>query len=240
MPAASIDDGAWQLESVDILSSVGFESVTEEQMRLVRAAWQGVLHRTDSAALFWGGFSFAGDRNPSIALRLVHNFFRSFMTLYFFLLIRIRVLFAGHTDPENFGDQFMPFEEMLKTSGTPYLSGSEPNTLDFLLFGIIQCHCSIFVPPVTALQSDPRLGGLRNWISTMQNRLYSYDHLYSGMYFAPYSGPPRPVPDLDQAAFWLGSIFMVVLFPVTVPLVALLAIRVPRSRSPRALNGNQS
>ena len=229
MPAASIDAGLWQLESADILGNVGFEPITREQMHLVLGAWQGVMHRTDSAALFWTGFSLAGDRNPLIARRIAHNFCRSFMTMYFFLLIRIRILFAGYSNPENFGDQFIPFEEMLKTSSKPYLSGSEPNTLDFLLFGVIQCHSSIFVPPVTALQSDPRLGNLRNWISAMQNRLTDYDHLYSGMYFAPYTGPPGPASTLDQMAFWLGSIFMVALFPITVPLVALLAFRVSRS-----------
>lgn len=103
MPAARIDDGHWQLESADILRNVGFDSITGEQMQLVRRAWQGVLHRADSAALFWGGFSLAGDSNPSSIRRLANNFLRSFVTL-FFLLIRSVVRLARPADPPNFGD----------------------------------------------------------------------------------------------------------------------------------------
>lgn len=229
MPAASIDDGSWRLESTDILRELGFEAVSDEQMRLVRRAWQGVMHRADSAALFWGGFSLRGDVSPFVLRRLAHNFLRSFVTLYFFLLIRSVVRFGRTRDPEDFGEQFLPFKDMLEASGAPYLCGAEPNTLDFLLFGIIQCHCSIYVPPVTALQTDPRLGRLRAWIGRMQARFEGYDHLYSGVHFAPHSAPPRSAGSVDRAAFWLGGAFMVCLFPVTVPLIAFLAIRNRRS-----------
>lgn len=225
MPAASIDGGPWQLESTEILNDVGFVAVSADQLRLVRGAWQGVLHRADSAALFWGGFSLAADRNSAAVVRLVNNFVRSFVTLYFFLLIRSAVRFAKPEDPDNFGDQFVPFEEMLAASGAPYLSGQDPNTLDFLLFGIIQCHTSIYVPPVAALQSDPRLGRLRSWVGTMQERFKDYDRLYSGAYFAPYSPRPNWASASERVTFWLGAISMLVLFPVTVPLVAFLAIR---------------
>ncbi len=225
MPAASIDDGPWELESADILRRVGFETITEEQMRLVRKAWQGVTHRTDSTAHFLGGFSLAGDRHPSLVRRLANNFLRSFVALYFFLLIRTVVLLGRPQDPEDFGDQFLPFEEMLEASDTPYLSGASPNTLDFLLFGIIQCHCSIYVPPVTALQTDPRLRKVRTWIGAMQERFRDYDHLYSGAYFAPHSSPPVWASPLERTLFWLGAAFMIAMFPITVPLVAFLAIR---------------
>jgi len=228
MPAARIDDGAWQLESADILRNVGFEPVTDEQMQLVRGAWQGVTHRADSAAHFWGGFSLVRGNRPSGVGRLLDNFLRSFVTLYFFLLIRTMVIIRGHRDPERFGDQFMPIEEMLIGSG-PYLCGEEPNTFDFLLFGIIQCHCSIYVPPVTALQSDPRLHKVRAWIATMQERFKDYGHLYSSRYFAPYSAPPTWASALDRAAFWLGAAFMIAIFPVTVPLAAFLVVRNRRS-----------
>ncbi len=229
MPAARVDDGPWQLESTDILRAVGYAAVTEEQLRLLRGAWQGVMHRTDSAALFWGGFSLAGDANPVLHRRLANNFLRSFVTLYFFLLIRSLVLFARPREPESYGDQFLPFDEMLEASGAPYLSGDAPDTLDFLLFGIIQCHCSIWVPPVTALQADPRLGRLRAWIGAMQRRFEDYRHLYSGVYFQPHSRPPVWASPLQRSMFWLGAAAMVVLFPLTIPLVALLAIRTRRS-----------
>ena len=170
-----------------------------------------------------------GDRNPSYVRRLMNNFLRSFVTLYFFLVIRTTVLLVRPGTPENFGDQFLPFEEMLQASGAPYLCGQEPNTLDFLLFGIIQCHCSIYVPPVTALQADSRLEKLRAWIGTMQGRFEDYGHLYSGAYFAPHSRPPTWASALERTTFWLGAIFMLAIFPVSVPLVAFMAIRNRRS-----------
>jgi len=229
MPAAKIAGGRWQLESAEILHEVGFKAVTAEQMQLVRVTWQGVLHRADSAALFWGGFSLTGDSDPFSGRQLVNNFLRSFVTLYFFLLIRMSVLLGRPGDPDDFGDQFLPFETMLETSGMRYLCGDEPDTLDFLLFGIIQCHCSIYVPPVTALQSDSRLRKLREWIGAMQERFSDYDHLYSGVYFSPHSKPPIWASPLNRTAFWLGAAFMIAAFPVTVPLIAILAIRNRRS-----------
>ncbi|MFT5048415.1 MAG: hypothetical protein ACJAVI_001751 [Candidatus Azotimanducaceae bacterium] len=229
MPAAKIDERDWQLESTDILSSIGFEPVSIEQMQLVQQAWRGVHHRADSTALFWGGFSLAADRNSSVIKRLAHNFLRSFITLYFYLMIRILMVIKGASDPPDYGAQFLPFEEMLSKYDAPYLSGEEPNSLDYLIFGIIQCHSSIYVPPITALQSDPRLENLRNWISRMQARFQDYAYIYSGIYFSPHSAHPKRPPLIDRIAFWLGGISMVALFPITVPLVMFLALRVKRS-----------
>ena len=225
MPAAKVDNQAWRLESADILRDLGFDAIPQEQKKLISRAWRGLGHRADSAALFWGNFSLAGDRHPSFVHRFANNFFRSFSVLTFFLLINF-LLWSGRTrDPKNFGDQFVPFEEMLHASGAPYLSGEKPNTLDFLLFGMVQSHCSIFVPPVSALQSDPRLERLRDWICVMQERFAAYEYLYSGTYFRPFSKPPRRSAGADRLAFWLGAAVMVVAFPVTVPVIALLSIR---------------
>jgi hypothetical protein len=225
MPAAKIDGGSWTLESADILHNVGFDAISDEQMTLVRRAWQGVNHRVDSTALFWGSFSLTGDQNPSTLRRTWNNFVRSFVTLYFFCLISTVNLRYRPRDPDNFGDQFLAFEKMLKASAEPYLCGQKPDSLDFLLFGIIQCHCSIYVPPIAALQTDPRLETLRCWISTMQARFKDYDRLYSGMYFAPHTAPPTPASGGQRMAFWLGAAFMTAAFPVTLPLAAYLAIR---------------
>lgn len=228
MPAAKIDDGDWQLESADILTSIGFEPISVEQMQLVQKAWQGVHHRADSTALFWGGFSLAADGNSSFPRRLLHNFLRSFITLYFYLVIRVLMAIKGAGDPENYGNQFLPFEEMLSKSGAPYLSGEEPNSLDYLTFGVIQCHASIYVPPITALQSDPRLENVRNWVSRMQKRFEGYTHLYSGLYLSPHSQHPTRPPLIDRLAFWLGGLSMVSLFPITVPLIIFLVFRARR------------
>ena len=76
MPVASIDGGPWKMESADILQELGYSEVTLDEMHMVNAAWRGVWHRPDSAALFFGGFSLAGDRNPSRVKRLASNFLR--------------------------------------------------------------------------------------------------------------------------------------------------------------------
>ena len=64
----------------------------------------------------------------------------------------------------------------------------------------------------------------------MQQRFAGYGRLYSGVYFEPHAPAPTPTTRLEQAAFWLGSMFMLVSFPITVPLILYLAIRVQRTR----------
>lgn len=231
MPAASVDGKPWQLESADILQCVDFEPISSEDLRAIYEAWQGVLHRPDSALRFFNGFSLAGDPNTSLLLRMRNNFLRSFATLYFYLLIRFRVLTTKPPDPDNFGDQFLYWEEKLEQSKGLFLGGKAPNTSDMMLFGIIQCHCSIPVPPVEALQRDPRLVRVRAWIAAMQERFSTYRHLYSGGFFEPYSPPPVPANLLERTAFWLGSAFMIVSFPITVPLIAFFVSRVQRPQS---------
>jgi len=225
MPAASIDGGDWQLESADILKALGFAEVDRDDYRMVNRTWQGVVHRPDSIALFWGAFSLAGDRNSARLKRLASNFFRSFIPFYMYLLIKTLSFSSRLKDPDNFGDQFVPLEERLAAQDGRFLSGDSPDSLDFLAFGIIQCHCSVYVPPVTALQTDPRLDRVRDWIGAMQERFCGYRHLYSGTCFPPFAPPPTWASKLDRAAFWLGLGVMIALFPLTVPLVAFLAIR---------------
>jgi hypothetical protein len=225
MPAASIDGGPWKFESTDILADLGFDGISDSKRRLVVRSWQGVTHRPDSAAMFWGGFSLTGDRHKSAPRRFVRNFLRSFVTLYMYLLIKTVNRLGYMPDAEDYGGQYLPIEGMLERSDGPFVAGKAPDTIDFLLFGIVQCHCSIYVPPVAALQADPRLVRVRAWIGAMQERFSDYPHLYSGLYFAPHSPPPVWPAPVDRIAFWLGSLFMIGLFPITVPLIAFLAVR---------------
>ena len=225
MPAASFDGAPWELESKKILQRVGFSEISDEDMRAVRYSWQGVLHRTDFWTRFWGEFSLASDPHPSLPRRFINNFLRSFTILYFFLLIRSTVFVRRPPEPSSYGDQFVGWEERFAAMAGSFLGGDEPDSVDLLLFGIIQCHCSIRVPPVLALQSDPRLSHTRQWIAEMQRYFTDYDSLYSGVYFEPHSASPDPASPLDQFAFWLGSISMIVLFWITIPLVAVLAHR---------------
>jgi hypothetical protein len=230
MPAASIDGSAWRLDSAEILQRVGYDPVSPEDKVAILGAWQGVSHRPDRASRFWGAFSLIRDPHPSLILRLRNHYLRSFATLYFYLLIRLMVLTGKASDPENFSDQFLYWEEKLEESSDDFLGGAEPDMLDLMLFGIIQCHCSIPVPPIAALQNDPKLTRLRVWIGTMQKRFADYPHLYSGVYFEPRCSAPPSATSLEQAAFWLGSISMLIFFPITIPLILFFATRIQRSR----------
>jgi glutathione S-transferase len=231
MPAARLDGKHWQFQSAEILSNLGYETVNEQDMAAVRGAWVGVLHRVDSPFGFIRAFSLAGDSHPSTPIRMVRNYFRSFPSFYFFSLLNfLRLSGSAPADPDNFGDQFIYWEDRLAAGGESFLCGSEPGALDCLLFGIIQCHSSIEVPPIKALQEDPRLERLRGWIAAMQLRFADYPFLYSGLYFKPHLPAPQPAGGLEQLSFLLGFISMVVLLPITLPLVLFLRWRLSKGR----------
>lgn len=230
MPVASMDGRPWQLESADILQQLGFERISREDLRAIHGAWRGVLHRADQPLRFFRAWSLGRDDSLSPVRRLRNHFLRSFVTLYFYLVIRFAVLTGRQTDPDDFGDQFLYWERSLCESPDAFLGGEEPDMSDLMLFGVVQCHCSITVPPIQAMQTDPRLSSLREWIAAMHERFADYSHLYSGTYFEPHMPVPPQATPIEQIAFWLGAVVMVVLFPITVPLVAFLASRVRRSR----------
>ena len=214
-----------ELESKQILHRLGFSEVSNADMGAVRKSWNGVLHRTDYWARFWGEFCLAGEPEPNPLRRFIRNFFRSFTVLYFFSLIRTTVFMRRPPEPENYGDQFMAWEHRFAEMDGAFLGGDEPDSVDLLLFGIIQCHCSVPVPPLYALQADPRLILTRRWIGQMQQYFSDYPSLYSGVYFEPHSPPPKPANAADQVAFWIGGIVMVAFFWIALPLIAVLAYR---------------
>ncbi len=220
MPAASFDGEPYQLESRDILHKIGYSECSDEDMGALRHAWTGVMHRADYWPRFWGEFSLASDPHPSFLPRFVKNFFRAFTICYYFVLIRFGVYTRGYRDPEKHADAYVQWEERFAQMEGPFLAGEEPDAVDLLLFGIIQCHCSIPVPTLYELQSDPRLTETRAWIGRMQTHFADYPNLYSNVYFQPYALGPKPAAGLDQFAFWMGAIFWIGLFPITVPVIA--------------------
>ena len=231
MPVASIDGRPWQLESAELLQQVGFEPISRDDLRAIYGAWQGVLHRADHPLQFFHAWSLGCDDSASLARRLRNHFLRSFVVLYFCVVIRFAVLTGRRIDPENFGDQFLYWEQRLNQSAAVFLGGDEPDMSDLMLFGIVQCHCSIPVPPIQALQTDPRLGRVREWIGAMHQRFSGYGHLYSGVYFEPNAPAPPQTTLLEKTVFWLGVAVMAVSFLITVPLIAYLASRVRRTQS---------
>ena len=210
MPAASIDEGPWFLESKEILRSLGYSEVSDEDMQAVRRSWSGVMHRADCWPRFFGEFSLASDPNDSFVSRFVGNFLRALTILYFFSLIRFGVIARGYQDPDRYADVFIEWENQFSIMEDRFLAGEKPDSVDLLLFGIVQCHCSIPVPTLFELQSDPRLPLTREWIGNMQSHFSGYQSLYSNIYFAPHAAGPKPAKGIDQFSFWLGIIFGIV------------------------------
>ena len=228
MPAVSFDAGPWQTESSQILAKLGFTPISEPDLAAVQAAWQGVLHRTDKPLDFFVGFANAGEDSAALLQRSIRNFLRSFIAVYMFTLITYAKRVLKLPEPADFGDQYLPWERALAASAGPFIDGDAPGIRDLLLFGVVQCHCSIPTPPLTALQSDPRLSAMRGWIATMHKRFSNYPHLYSGAYFAPNLPQPKRAGVGQRGLFYLGLLAMFVLLPVTLSLVIVLMIRVPR------------
>ena len=228
MPAVSIDGGPWETESSQILVKLGMEPIAGKDLQAVQVAWRGVWHRTDNPLRFFAAFARAGDRSPSLLTRSMRNFLRSFIPLYMFTLINFVKLRMQPQEPDDFADQYLYWERALEASTGPFIDGQAPGIRDLLLFGVVQCHSSIPVPPLEPLRSDGRLRGLRQWLAHMHERFADYPHLYSGSYFEPAKPPPLPAGALQRGIFYLGVVAMLLLIPVTLPLVFLLMRKVPR------------
>ena len=114
MPAVSIDHGPWEVESAQILGKLGWGSISDEDLQAVKTAWQGVLHRPDKPFRFFAAFARAGDNSPSRLTRSMRNFARSFIPMYMFVLINVAKLTMKPVEPENFGDQYMVWEQALE------------------------------------------------------------------------------------------------------------------------------
>jgi len=228
MPAARLDGGPWRIESAHLLQAIGFDQPTREEMAAIRKAWLGVTWRVRHSGRFFSAASRIRDPHPSAIRRLVHQFVRGFVAFYFFLRLRFFTPPGLQRDPNDFADQFLYWEHRLVDAESAFLGGSQPNACDLLLFGMVQCHCSIPTPPVLALQNDPRLGLTRKWISAMHGHFAGYPLCYSGAFFEPHLPAPQPAVPLDRAAFWAGLGLTILLSPVTVPIIRLLVSRVPQ------------
>lgn len=228
MPVVSIDDSDWMKESADVLAKIGFARLNPEEAQAIKAAWQGVTHRPDNLYRFLSEFSKAGDSGTSALLRTVANFFRAFIALYMLTLMLVARLASKIQDPDDFGEQFLYWERQLAESPGSYLHGEVPDTADFLLFGIVQCHSSVPVPPLANLRTDPRLPDIRQWIATMQTRYCDYPHMYSGSFFSPAAPRPTPASRLQRLSFFCGFITALGLLPITLPLNLYFVVSTPR------------
>lgn len=233
MPAVSLDDGPWEIESTEILTKLGYKSILDDELKAANNAWQGVLHRTDNPFRFFLHFARGGQISRSLMNNTISNFLLSFVAFYMFMLINIGKWRLKQKEPENFGDQFMYWENVLDSSEGPFMDGMKPGSKDLVMFGIIQCHASIPVPALNSLLNDQRLINLRKWVNTMQNYFKEYPHLYTAKFFKS-DNPEANSANLFQiVSFFFGLIVMVLAFPITIPLVLILMSRVEKNRIKR-------
>ena len=233
MPAVSLDDGPWEIESTEILTKLGYKPILDDELKAANNAWQGVLHRTDNPFRFFLHFARGGQISKSLVNNTISNFLLSFVAFYMFMLINIGKWRLKQKEPENFGDQFMYWENVLDSSEGPFMDGMKPGSKDLVMFGIIQCHASIPVPALNSLLNDQRLISLRKWVNTMQNYFKEYPHLYTAKFFK------SDIPEANSAnlfqivSFFFGLIVMVLAFPITIPLVLILMSLVEKNRIKR-------
>ena len=233
MPAVSLDDGPWEIESTEILTKLGYKPILDDELKAANNAWQGVLHRTDNPFRFFLHFARGGQISKSLVNNTISNFLLSFVAFYMFMLINIGKWRLKQKEPENFGDQFMYWENVLDSSEGPFMDGMKPGSKDLVMFGIIQCHASIPVPALKSLLNDQRLINLRKWVNTMQNYFKEYPHLYTAKFFK------SDIPEANSAnlfqivSFFFGLIVMVLAFPITIPLVLILMSLVEKNRIKR-------
>tara|TARA_B100000575_G_scaffold261156_1_gene234616 strand:+ start:235 stop:1074 length:840 start_codon:yes stop_codon:yes gene_type:complete len=230
MPAISINDGPWKIESTEMLVKLGYEPILIEEIEAANSAWQGVLHRADNPFNFFLSFSRGGQISKSFVNNVKNNFLLSFVAFYMFILINAGKFKLKQKEPENFGDQFIYWENLINSCEGSFMDGNKPGSRDMIMFGIVQCHSSIPVPALYALINDNRLLNLRRWIHNMQDYFREYPYLYSAKFFD--SG----VSEVDSAnltqiiVFFFGILIMFLAFPITLPLVMILMGRVQQQR----------
>ena len=230
MPAVSLNEEPWEIESTQILTKLGYRAILAEELKAANNAWQGVLHRTDNPFRFFLNFARGGQISGSLINNAMNNFLLSFVAFYMFMLINIGKRTLKQKEPKNFGDQFMYWENILDSSEGPFMDGMKPDSKDFVLFGIIQCHASIPVPALNSLLSDRRLPNLRNWINYMQEHFKGYPYLYTAKYFKSDISEPNSADLFQIMSFFFGLAVMLLAFPIVIPLILTLMSRVEKNR----------
>ena len=222
MPAVSLYEEPWEIESTEILTKLGYKSILDDELKAANKAWQGVLHRTDNPFKFFLNFANGGQISGSLINNTVNNFLLSFVAFYMFMLINIGKWTLKQKEPDNFGNQFLYWENILHASKCPFIDGEKPGTRDFILFGVVQCHSSIPVPALDALLNDERLKNLRIWILTMQKRFQGYPYLYSVKYFESDTSQPNHAGTFQMGVFFIGLFVVFLLLPISIAAVLKL------------------
>ena len=227
MPAMRLESFEWKLDSMEILQTLGYESVSSSEKKLIFKTWQGVQHRVDNPFMFFYAFSLCkGFRNNKL-FNLYNHALRPLTSIYFFTLLNIiKIKIKKFNTDENFLDQYAYWNNKLLTQGTNFFGGDSLNIIDYQLFGVIQCHCSIpYFPLVKTLQEDTELDCLRKWISNMHVKFAEYPHLYSADYFNPKQKIIQKASFLEKITYWSGLVTLLLILPLTIVLILFLLMR---------------
>ena len=227
MPAMRVKSHEWKLDSADILVSLGCEPITDPEKKLIFRTWQGVQHRVDNPFNFFYAFSICKGFHNKKLFNLLNHAIRPFTSIYFFTLLNIiKIKIKKFTYNEKFLEQYIHWNDKLATQATSYFGGDSLNIVDYQLFGVIQCRCSIpYSPLIKTLQEEKDLDHLRKWISNMHNKFADYPHLYSANFFNPKQKIIRKASLLEQTIYWLGLMTFLLLLPFTLILILILLMR---------------
>ena len=227
MPAMRVKSHEWKLDSADILVSLGCEPITDPEKKLIFRTWQGVQHRVDNPFNFFYAFSICKGFHNKKLFNLLNHAIRPFTSIYFFTLLNIiKIKIKKFTYNEKFLEQYIHWNDKLAAQDTSYFGGDSLNIVDYQLFGVIQCHCSIpYSPLIKTLQEEKDLDHLRKWISNMHNKFADYPHLYSANFFNPKQKIIRKASLLEQTIYWSGLMTFLLLLPFTLILILILLMR---------------
>lgn len=226
MPAMKNESNKWELDSAEILQKLGNDSITSSEKKLIFKTWQGVQHRVDSPLTFFYAFSLCKGFHNNKLFNLYNHALRPLTSIYFFTLLSIiKIKIRKFTIDEKFIDQYTYWNNKLSEQGTKFFGGDALNIIDYQLFGVIQCHCSIpYSPLIKILQKNQELEHLREWISNMQFKFADYPHLYSADYFSPKQKKIEKASFIERGAYWCGLIGFIAIFPITLLLLTFLLI----------------
>ncbi len=227
MPAMRTDSNEWKLDSTELLQSLGCDSISNSEKNFIFKTWQGVQHRVDNPFKFFYAFSICKGFHNKKLFNLLSHSIRPLTSIYFYTLLNIiKIKIKKLTYDEKFLKQYIYWNDKLANQGTSYFGGESLNIVDYQLFGVIQCHCSIpYYPLIKTLQEEKDLSHLRKWISNMHNKFADYPHLYSANFFFPKKKIIRKASFLEQTIYWLGFMTFLFLLPFTLFLILILLMR---------------
>jgi len=186
---------------------------------------------------FWYEWSIGQDRTSSQTSKFLSRFSRPFTTLYFWLILNaFRIFVLKCAWPEKkFRKGIACFSDMMEKNEGKYLLGSDIKYIDILLLGHFQCMfsgsngCGALSKEVIPIIDEHPI--LWQWLKNMHQHqsLFDYPYMYSrcDQSLLERTGEKKlGVVErenlLGQITFWIGAVFLVLVWRVTLVLILLM------------------